>query len=69
LRRRFLVEVEVADTVPDALLDTLMQLAGKLEEMKKKDDLIDYGIALEYNFTWFVRTAAEAEKHLEEAEK
>jgi hypothetical protein len=69
LKRRLLLEIEVADTAPGATLDALLQITGLLEEMKSRDDIIDYGIGLEHNVTWFVRTAAQMIKDLEETEK
>jgi len=69
LRSRFLVEVEVSDEAEGAALEALMVLAGALEKMQKDKVIEDYGLALEHDATWFVKTAAEAVEVLEEAEK
>jgi len=69
LRRRFLVEVEVSDEAEGAALETLMQLASALEKMQKDKLIEDYGLALEHDATWFVKTAAEAVAYVEEAGK
>jgi len=69
MRRRFLVEVEVSDEAEGAALEALMVLAGALEKMQKNKVIEDYGLALEHDATWFVKTAAEAVAYVEGAEK
>jgi len=69
LRRRFLVEVETVDVIPGSTLEVLVQVAGLLEKMKREDRIVDYGVGLERDATWFVKTAAKAVEVLEEDQK
>jgi len=69
LKRRFLVEVEVSDEAEGAALEALMTLAEALEKMQKDRIIEDYGLALEHDATWFVKTAAAVIEKVEEAEK
>ena len=68
MKRRLIVEVETVDAVQGAMLDAVLKIVGELERLKKEDVLVDYGVALEHDFTWFVKTAADLDKKLEEAE-
>lgn len=65
MKRRLLLEIETVDTIPGAMLDVVLKIVGELERLKKEDLLVDYGVALEHDFTWFVKTAAGIDKDME----
>ena len=68
MRRRFIVEVEVADSEkPSSMLDAILAVSGTLQKLKEESAVIDYGVGLEHDFTWFVKTAAQIDKDLLEA--
>jgi len=65
LKRRLLLEIETVDAIPGSTLEVIIQIAGLLDKMKKEDRILDYGIALEHDFTWFVKTCVEMDRDLE----
>jgi len=62
MRRRFVVEVDVVDTIAGTTFELLTRLVGELERMKREDLIIDYGIGLENDVTWLFSIAARAPK-------
>jgi len=68
MKRRFIVEVELDPKQPGMILRLLCDIADTLEKAKEAGVILDSGIALEHDFTWFVKTAADLDKKLEEAE-
>ena len=69
MKRRILLELETKDDVPGVLLGILCQLSEALEKIQMDGLLEDFGFGLEDDVTWFVRTAAQMTKDLEETEK
>lgn len=65
MKRRILLEIETVDAIPGSTLEVIIQIAGLLDKMKKEDRILEYGLALEHDFTWFVKTAAEMDRDLE----
>ena len=68
-KRRLIVEIETVDTVPGAMLEIIIQIVAGLEGLKKGERLVDYGVALEHDVTWFVSTATDIDGKIEEAEE
>jgi len=60
MRRRFLVEVEPNPDWPGAMLEILLRVADALGQMKTEKLLVDYGVGLESDISWFVKIAAKA---------
>jgi len=61
-RKRILVEFDVVDTLPGATLEVLNRLAETLDELKKADVIVEYGIQIEDPRTWIVTLKAQQER-------
>jgi len=55
MKRRFLVEVDVVDTIPAATLEVVSRLITVLETLQKHGVLTAYGLALENELIWFLK--------------
>mgnify|MGYP001613368877 CR=1 FL=1 len=55
MKRRLILEIETVDTIPGAMLDVVLCISEELEALRKEDKLVDYGVALEHDLTWFVK--------------
>jgi len=68
MKRRFLVEVEPNEEWPGSMLEILSRVAAALDQMKAEKLLVDYGVGLESDISWFVKLAAKAAGKIPEPE-